>query len=931
LYPLDAPPTDGALVFTLAAGENGRVWVGGSAGLFSFDPGTGVYSRWPGEPALARAIVRQVLPDGDRGLWVASRDGLYRLDLAAARSTHYAPRAGDPTSLSVASLSTLARDRQGRLWIGTQNGGLDCLEPDRGIFRHHRPDIEDERSLGSGSVASLHVDDQDIVWIGTYDVGLNFVSPFEQAFHHLKAQADGLSSSRVGAVMEGRAGDLWIGTNGAGLDRKDARTGRYTHYRHRPEDPQTIASNAIFALLEAADGTIWVGGWGAGLGRLDPRSGNVRRYRHDARDPRSLPNDNVWKVLELASGELLVATQGGVFAFDRKAERFARLSDPKAAGANDWYGAAEDAQGNAWIGGVGGAQHVDRAAGRVRSYVSDPKNPQGLGPGWVMAVHVDTRGDVWFGTESGLNHLEIATGSWRRFTVADGLGHDTVMGVLEGPPGTLWLSTIRGITRVEDAAGPKPRFSNFEARDGLTNTYFTRGAASPGPSGRLYFGGGRGLSYFSPEDVRANPTPPTVVFTGLRIQNEPVRPGTPGSPLREDITETRALTLSHRATTVTFEFAALSFVLPHKNRFAYRLEGLEDSWNEVGAQRFATYTSLPEGRYTLRVKAANNDGVWSEGTSLDLTVLPPFYRALWFRLAALLAVAAGLAVAHRRRTARMRARAHELEAKVDERTRELNREIAERVRLNQDLERRAEEVSAAHAEALGANTELEAFAYSVSHDLRAPLRAIDGFSRILAAEAGPGLDEEARRLLGLVRGSAQRMGRLIDDLLAFSRLGRQGLKSENVDMDKLVRAAWSELPSDLPIRAELSLDPLPPAWCDPSMVRQVLANLLSNAVKFSAPVGQPAIKVGGLVHADHHAYYVRDNGVGFDARYAHKLFAVFQRLHSAEEFDGTGVGLAIVERIVRRHGGRVWAEGQEGKGATFHFSLPRSTPSADGP
>jgi signal transduction histidine kinase len=706
-------------------------------------------------------------------------------------------------------------------------------------------------------------------------------------------------------VLEDRDGNLWIGTNGSGLDRLDAATGRWSHYQHSAQNTHSLGSNAILALLEAADGTIWVGGWGAGFGRLDPRTGQVRSYRHDPKDSSSLANDNVWQILELRDGALLVTTQGGAFTFDRRTERFTRISRASIAGGDDWYGAAEDARGDVWIGGVSGVQHVTRATGEVRSYRTDPALPQGLGPGWVMSVHADRRGDIWFGTESGLIRHTPITGAWARFTTADGLGHDTVMGILEDDQHRLWVSTIRGITRVESHGGQgvTPHFVNFESRDGLTNTFFTRGAAFRGPSGRLYFGGARGLTHFMPAEVRANDAPPPVVFTALRILNAEARPGAPGSPLAVDIAETKDVTLSHRDATVTFEFAALNLVLPHKNRYAYRLEGFEDHWNEVGGQRFATYTSLPPGSYTLQVRAANDDGVWNqEGARLRITVLPPFYRSLWFRLLVLVGLGAILAVAHALRVERIRNRARELEAKVEERTRE---------------------VTAAHSEALAANAELEAFAYSVSHDLRAPLRSVDGFSRILAADYGERLDEEGRRLLGLVRGSAQRMGRLIDDLLGFSRLGRQGLKVETVDMDRLVREAWEELRRDLPNPPVLEVGPLAPASGDGAMIRQVVTNLLSNAVKFSTPVASPRVEVGSQAGDRENEYTVRDNGVGFDMQYAHKLFGVFQRLHSLEEFDGTGVGLAIVERVVRRHGGRVWAESEEGKGATFHFSLPR--------
>jgi light-regulated signal transduction histidine kinase (bacteriophytochrome) len=240
--------------------------------------------------------------------------------------------------------------------------------------------------------------------------------------------------------------------------------------------------------------------------------------------------------------------------------------------------------------------------------------------------------------------------------------------------------------------------------------------------------------------------------------------------------------------------------------------------------------------------------------------------------------------------------------------------LHERVhRHAEELERRVAERT---AELRALNKELESFTYSVSHDLRAPLRAIDGFGRIIEEEYGPRLDDEARRLLAVVRSSSKQMGQLIDDLLDFSRLGRQDLGKQSVDMAALAREAARAL------GIQPALGELPAAHADPALLRQVWLNLLGNAAKYSGKRAEPRIEVGGREEGAGSLYWVRDNGVGFDMRYAGKLFGVFQRLHGADEFPGTGVGLAIVQRVVSRHGGRVWAEGRVGEGACFYFTLP---------
>jgi light-regulated signal transduction histidine kinase (bacteriophytochrome) len=256
-----------------------------------------------------------------------------------------------------------------------------------------------------------------------------------------------------------------------------------------------------------------------------------------------------------------------------------------------------------------------------------------------------------------------------------------------------------------------------------------------------------------------------------------------------------------------------------------------------------------------------------------------------------------IAVTQARLYARVKQHAEELELRVRERT----------------------------AELVAANKELDAFSYSVSHDLRAPLRAIDGYARMLEEDYGHTLDAEGNRLLGVVRRNTQRMGQLIDELLAFSRLGREPLRTRPVKLNDLVKQIVEETRAEHSGRIiDIVIGSLGIAEVDPALLKQALVNLLTNAIKFTRDNPAATIEIGSISQIDRGepiTYYVRDNGAGFDMQYYDKLFGIFQRLHSNAEYPGTGVGLAIVQRVIHRHGGRIWAEAKPGEGATFYFTL----------
>jgi hypothetical protein len=295
----------------------------------------------------------------------------------------------------------------------------------------------------------------------------------------------------------------------------------------------------------------------------------------------------------------------------------------------------EDSSGVLWVGTAGGGLcRFDRESETFACHVHDPDDDHSLSSNTVWAIHQDGDGSLWFGTSAGLNRFDPQTGQFTHYTKADGLPHDTVVGILkedkskDGGMGALWLSTLRGISRFDPQS---ETFRNFDASAGLPEHIFNP-AAFRTSSGMMLFGGQQGLTLFYPEDVRKNPNIPPVRVVDFALSNESVLIGD-DSPLQQSILETERIELSHDERIISFEFAALNYSSPEKNRYRYMLEGFDEQWIEVGSdRRFVTYTNLDPGEYVFRVLGSNSDGVWNEeGTSISITIAPPWWGTWWFR------------------------------------------------------------------------------------------------------------------------------------------------------------------------------------------------------------------------------------------------------------------------------------------------------------
>ena len=678
-------------VLALEAEAPGTLWIGTSVGLNQWNTATGENRHYPG---------LTLIPAGpfSRHHWVETENGLAQITSAGEMIPIFSPGPQPATQIL-----SLLEDRKGWLWVGTNNGLWRI--PDRGhapaqatLFRH-QPD--QPGSLGHNFIASLYENRGGTVWVGTRE-GLNQFNHYTRKFPHiapLPEQTGGISQLHVLAFEASRRypGSIWIGTTN-GLSRFDPESGRFTVFRNDPADPHSLSSSYILDLYEDAQGYLWIGTRGGGLNRYNPETGHFTRYMPDPDKPGTISSPIVSYIYEDRRGELWIGTsRGGLNRFERESGIFHHIpyeqDSPYATRHSFIFSLLEDRQGNFWVGTAGGGLHLlDRRSGLFRYFSHDPEDPTSLSNSLILSIYEDRQGDIWIATAGRLNRLVAlpagsdSTGPEYQFVQygkEDGLPNEVIYGILEDRRGYYWVSTNKGLARfrwIDDGMlRGRLEVRSYTVHDGLQSDEFNQNAYYRDSTGRLYFGGINGFNLFDPDSIRDNPHLPEVVITDFRIFNEKVPVG-PNSPLREDISRAGEIFLTYRDQVISFEFAALNYARPEKNRYAYMMEGFDADWTESGHRRFATYTNLDPGEYTFRVKASNHDGVWNKrGTTLRITISPPPWKTWWAYSLYFLGIVGSIAGFIRYR---LRAQTRRLQAEAEEKMRieQARREERQRMR-----------------------------------------------------------------------------------------------------------------------------------------------------------------------------------------------------------------------------------------------------------
>lgn len=869
------------------------VWLGLKSGITCMDPSGRVLPLPPvlkNNAELAKSKVVVIKQDKDGDIWFGSENyGAFCFNSRKNTCANYRHNDASKGRVLEDFIKDIYVNNDNSIWISTRNG-LSVFNKTTRTFSNYQHHSDDVNSLSNNAIWNIMKDRSGSIWLTTYAGGINIYNPVNANFLNIGERVGnqpGLSHPVVTAILSNGGAGLWIGTDGGGLNYMDTRTGNFTYYRSLNRFREK-AGNIVFALANDERRNLWIGTLD-GLAQLksgqqtfdyinlDPEG---RKIRVDA----ILPDDNgIWAGTD-TEGLKFIDKQGIVHNYTKPLHHIS--SNHINALLGDWHG-------NIWIGTRGGLDCYNKASGKFSAWANKASN-QLFNSNDVLSIFQDSRSAIWVGTRAGLFFLDIRQ---RRFyAVADknDAKNNTIKSITEDDAGNLWVSTNKGISKItilNKGRVLKPggyTVHTYTSADGLASNQFSGNAVLKTTAGEILFGGVNGITRFVPQKIIRNSFQANVLITGFDIYGKPVDFNQKKSPLSRPVEETRAITLNYNQAYITFKFAALNYINPSNNQYAYKLEGLaNDNWHYSGSQRIATYTNLNAGSYVFCVKTANSDGIWSDKvTTMQIKVLPPLWKTWWAYT--LYVLISGISLYFIIRFFRIKAG--------------LERDLYLEHMENQ----RQEELH---------QTKLNFFT-NISHEIRTPLTLISGPLEKLIAQHTDNVPLTGE--LTHIHQNAGRLLRLINELMDFRKAESGNLKlhvhqQDVVSLAHEIYLAFEGLALKQAInytfRASSSSINL---YYDSYQLEKVLFNLLSNAFKFTHPGGE--ISVAVTEKGQEVEISINDNGRGIPYHSQAKLFTNFYQAHEHEAQNiGSGIGLALSKSIVEQHGGVMAVESRPEK------------------
>lgn len=938
-------------VLDITQDKNGRIWVGtADYGLYYLDPETAVgKTKLLSKSAICgNTKVTCLYIDRDDKLWIGAGNALKIYDLQRKAFLPLPAALQQSGKLLNAVVRSIIQDHEGNYWIATETNGLFAYNPKNDLCFNYTQG----NGLLSSTVRTVLEREDHMIWVGTKK-GLNIINTKNgqiRAFVYDPINPNSLSQNSVRCIFKDNENNIWIGTYNGGLNSVYSQYDNFYTLGLKRGSGNGLSYGIVNAIANGSHKDYWIGTDDGGLNHLDNDLQNIRVYYQFNGASRELLGNSI-KAIEnhTDTGKLWIATGSGLNIFDKRTGAFTTtsfISKPATPGFIQSYVLLKDEQG-LWIGSNFSGIYYLENNGRLHYYQTpennitvifkeddkmwiglknkglcvlnlqshnpdtyriDKAHAYNLNNSSILSVYKDSKNRLWVGTDgSGLNYFNARENRFYSINESFGIANNTIHAILEDKAGRLWVSTNKGISCITLKAFGLPfnkamfGVANYTVADGLQSNQFTTGTSLKTPDGNLVFAGINGITMFNPAKIKINDVKPQVVFTDFSIFNKSVSFTGNDSPLQKPIDETSEITLKYSQTFFSIKFAALNYINPEKNQFAFKLDGFSDSeWHYVGNQRIATYTNLDPGTYYFKIKAANNDGVWNElPRVLKITVLPPWYKT-WYAFLGYIAIIVFLLYL-------------------------FNVYSKKTERLKNELE--FESLSHAKDQEL-AQKQLSFFA-NISHEIKTPLTMIMApIERMIEMNVG---NNKVLNQLMLMQRNGDRLIRLINQLLDKRKLESghmrlQAAEGNIVIFVREIKLAFVGLAKAKNISLKFNAKEAEiPVWFDRDKLEKVLYNLLSNAIKFTPDYGKVTVSVSATEHSA--IVVVEDNGRGIPPDRINKIFSQFNHYEDTIKIEGTGLGLAFSKELVQLHHGKLNVEsrpetiGQPGE-TRFSIELP---------
>lgn len=956
--PNDSASVSSNTITVIYEDSKGNFWIGtAGGGLNKFDRNRQIFTPYIhdiNDPnSLSHNDVSGISEDNYGNLWISTLGGglnklIYKNDRHTISFIHYKYNLNNPFSLNENDLSTLLIDEDNVMWIGTWGGGLNrtVLRPDNNStlsFISYKNNPIDQYSLSDNNISCIYKDDSGLLWVGTWGGGLHILNTQKKAFRHFTHEPNNLrslSAKGVSAICEDREGILWIGTWDGGLNKMDRTTNAFTHYKHNPDDKNSLSDNAISSIFEDSWGTLWIGTWHGGLNKFDRITEKFKSYKHNSSNPKSISDNRIVSICEDPSGVLWIGTYyGGLNKFIKEDESFIHFKH-SANNSNSISGNLvslifKDRSGILWMSTeFGGLDAFDYREEKFTHYDFNFDNSKNFSRNKIVSLHEDKSGILWVGTqERGLIKYDRKSGQYKNYTMKDGLPGNYILGILEDDKGNLWITNNPGLSKFNPFT---ETIRNYDAEDGLQSNEFEEyPACYKSRTGELIFGGINGFNIFYPDSIRDNNHIPPIFITDFYLNNKSVPIGYDSlsnrTILSKSLEELEDIELYHDDKVITFDFVALDYQSPEKNKYAYILEGFDKSWiYPDDTRRSVTYTNLDPGEYFFRVKGSNNDGVWNEnGTSVRILIRSPWWRTKFAYLFYSLLILSILYLTWKMQVRRIKVK-HEYE---------MTRFEAHKLHEIDEIKNN--------------------FFANISHEFRTPLTLILGPAKQLLEGSK---DERTKSAADLIHRSAKKLNRLVDKLLDISKIesGEMKLKACTENLVSLVRditLPFSPLADRKKINFRLNCDESEIiAYIDKNKFEKILNNVLSNAFKFTPEGGTVDVTIRPTPRPSHGGdntpskerslsplergtkgvchdssstngfveISIRDTGIGIPQDQLDKIFNRFYQVDGSHTRDqeGTGIGLSLTKELIELHKGKIEVESEESKGSVFNLIFP---------